>query len=177
MKRCGKSAPLGQQCTRHGKPHTEQDQIGKEFRIAISRMRLCSRRQGERSFDSSESLRISAAGLNARRTPQLSGRSLEPFSDGRPRGMTVSGGNAVQNSAYRSGIFYGPWIRKDSRAFNFAARDPSTRCARSGFRLQAHACKAPQLAALRFERIWGPSYCRGHRWVLRLRSGFRQRAL
>src|SRR6266853_5691248 len=35
VKRCGKSAPLAQQCTRHGKPHAEQDQIGKEFRIAI----------------------------------------------------------------------------------------------------------------------------------------------
>jgi hypothetical protein len=64
-------------------------------------MRAGSVRQGERSFDSSESLRISAAGLNARRTPQLPGRSLEPVSNERPRGMTVSGGNAVQNSAYR----------------------------------------------------------------------------
>jgi hypothetical protein len=53
-------------------------------------MRAGSVRQGERSFDSSESLRISAAGLNARRTPQLSGRSLEPFSNDRPRGMTVT---------------------------------------------------------------------------------------
>jgi len=30
VKRCGKSAPPAQQCTGHGKPHTEQDQIGKE---------------------------------------------------------------------------------------------------------------------------------------------------
>src|SRR5438128_2537459 len=29
VKRCGKSAPAGQQCAAHGKPHTEQDQIGK----------------------------------------------------------------------------------------------------------------------------------------------------
>src|SRR6476660_108083 len=45
VKRCGKSAPPGQQCTGQGKPHTEQDQIGEEFRIAISRMGLGSRRQ------------------------------------------------------------------------------------------------------------------------------------
>ena len=30
VKRCGKSAPLAQQCTRQGKPHMEQDQIVKE---------------------------------------------------------------------------------------------------------------------------------------------------
>ena len=30
VKRCGKSAPPGQQCSGQGKPHTEQDQIGKE---------------------------------------------------------------------------------------------------------------------------------------------------
>jgi hypothetical protein len=34
VKRCGKSAPLAQQCTGHGKPHTEQDQIGKELETA-----------------------------------------------------------------------------------------------------------------------------------------------
>src|SRR5438445_1436666 len=34
VKRCGKSAPLAQQCTRHGKPHAEQDQIGKELEMA-----------------------------------------------------------------------------------------------------------------------------------------------
>src|SRR6266850_3298507 len=32
VKRCGKSAPAGQQCTAHGKPHTEQDQIGEKLR-------------------------------------------------------------------------------------------------------------------------------------------------
>jgi len=136
VKRCGKSAPLAQQCSRHGKPHTEQDQIGKEWQRPGERQaRACSLepdarakqaqavaeplkeclragsvRQGERSFDSSESLRISAAGLNARRTPQLPGRSLEPFSNGRPRGMTVSGGNAVQNSAYRFDVTCGPQV-------------------------------------------------------------------
>jgi len=33
--------------------------------------------------------------------------------------MTVSGGNAVQNSAYRSGITCGPQVREDLGAFNF----------------------------------------------------------
>ena len=33
--------------------------------------------------------------------------------------MTVSGGNAVQNSAYRFGVTCGPRIRKDLGAFNF----------------------------------------------------------
>ena len=86
VKRCGKSAPLAQQCARHGNPHTEQDQIGKECDGNIA----C----------------VSARGA------KLPGRSLEPFSNGRPRGMTVSGGNAVQNSAYRSGVTCGPQIAK-----------------------------------------------------------------
>ena len=33
VKRCGKSVPLLQQCDRQGKPHTEQDQIGREARV------------------------------------------------------------------------------------------------------------------------------------------------
>ena len=32
VKRCGKSAPPAQSCAGHGKPHTEQDQIGRDFR-------------------------------------------------------------------------------------------------------------------------------------------------
>ena len=47
---------------------------------------------------------ISVAQCVPARCAKLPGRSLEPVSNGRPRGMTVSGGNAVQNSAYRSGI-------------------------------------------------------------------------
>src|SRR5689334_1043375 len=81
-------------------------------------MRACSVRHGERSFGSSESLRISAAGLNARRTPQLSGRSLEPASNDRPRGMTVT--------------------------------------AETPYRIRLIG--SISLVALRFERIWGPSY-------------------
>src|SRR5579859_7832161 len=53
------------------------------------------------------------------RNAKLPGRSLEPISNDRPRGMTVSGGNAVQNSAYRFGVTCGPRIRKDLGAFNF----------------------------------------------------------
>src|SRR5690242_14218761 len=41
VKRCGKSAPLAQQCSRHGKPHTEQDQIGKELEMAQAISSAC----------------------------------------------------------------------------------------------------------------------------------------
>ena len=40
VKRCGKSAPLPQQCGRQGKPHTEQDQIGREPQVRLSACRL-----------------------------------------------------------------------------------------------------------------------------------------
>jgi hypothetical protein len=33
VKRCGKSAPPTQQCGGQGKPHAEQDQIGREIRL------------------------------------------------------------------------------------------------------------------------------------------------
>jgi hypothetical protein len=79
VKRCGKSAPPSQQCGGRGKPHTEQDQIGREPEVSA----------------------LGACRLGASQPP---GRSLEPRSNVRPRGMTVppeqSGG---QNSAYRSG--------------------------------------------------------------------------
>jgi hypothetical protein len=79
VKRCGKSAPPLQQCSGQGKPHTEQDQIGREPGASAS----------------------GTCRLGASQPP---GRSLEPRSNARPRGMTVppeqSGG---QNSAYRSG--------------------------------------------------------------------------
>ena len=44
------------------------------------------------------------------RCAKLPGRSLEPSSNGWPRGMTVNGGNAVQNSAYRFGINIRPLL-------------------------------------------------------------------
>src|SRR5579863_8357121 len=36
VKRCGKSAPPRQQCRGQGKPHTEQDQIGRNPVVAVS---------------------------------------------------------------------------------------------------------------------------------------------
>jgi hypothetical protein len=83
VKRCGKSAPPRQQCSGQGKPHTEQDQIGRKPGLGSHESRF---------------------GHVPARCVKPSGRSLEPRSDAWPRGMTVpleqSGG---QNSAYRSG--------------------------------------------------------------------------
>jgi hypothetical protein len=56
------------------------------------------------------------------RRAQLPGRSLEPASNGRPRGMTVNGGNAVQNSAYRSSITCGPCARKRMRGLSIHSK-------------------------------------------------------
>ena len=56
------------------------------------------------------------------RCAKLPGRSLEPISNDRPRGMTVSGGNAVQNSAYRFDITLRPLRSKTIvGAFNFSS--------------------------------------------------------
>ena len=63
VKRCGKSAPPGQQCSGHGKPHTEQDQIGREPASADTHR------------------------LGALEPP---GRSHERGSNVPPRGMTVT---------------------------------------------------------------------------------------
>ena len=60
MKWCGKSAPRRQQWRWQGKPHTEQDQIGEDG-------------------PSGPACRLGAS--------QLPGRSLEPCSNARPRGM------------------------------------------------------------------------------------------
>ena len=60
VKRCGKSAPRRQRWRWQGKPHTEQDQIGEDVPAGT------------------------ACRLGA---PQLPGRSLEPRSNARPRGM------------------------------------------------------------------------------------------
>ena len=63
VKRCGKSAPPGQQCPGQGKPHTEQDQIGRESASA-------------------DTHRLGAL--------EPSGRSQELGSDAGPRGMIVA---------------------------------------------------------------------------------------
>ena len=99
-------------------------------------LRLGSRRQGERSFDSSESLRISAVGLNTRRTPQLSGRSLELVSNDRPRGMTVTAATPYRIRLIGLASLVAFRFERDLKAFNFAARDPSLRL-RSGFPQQS----------------------------------------
>ena len=73
MKRCGKSAPRRQQWRWQGKPHTEQDQIGEE--------RLQIWFPPRRELELGRTCRLGAS--------QLPGRSLEPLSNARPRGMTV----------------------------------------------------------------------------------------
>jgi len=79
VKRCGKSAPLPQQCGGHGKPHTEQDQIGRKSPPVLT----------------------DPAGHVLARRVKPPGRSLEPHSNVRPRGMAVTSQDG-QNSAYRS---------------------------------------------------------------------------
>ena len=71
VKRCGKSAPPGQKCPGQGKPHTEQDQIGRESCL--------SHRLRKRLARQANTCRLGAS--------QPSGRSLEPGSNVRPRGM------------------------------------------------------------------------------------------
>ena len=84
VKRCGKSAPPRQQCRGQGKPHTEQDQIGRKFAA------LLLWKQGRAHVPA--------------RCVKPSGRSLEPGSNARPRGMAVAQEQSCgQNSAYRSG--------------------------------------------------------------------------
>ncbi len=100
MKRCGKSAPPGQQWTGHGKPHTEQDQIGADTEPTLS---LCDK-GGAPHSEFSDKVGSVARWLG---TPQRPGRSLELRSDVQPRGMIVTLAKAgVQNSAYRSGCQY-----------------------------------------------------------------------
>jgi hypothetical protein len=62
VKGCGKSAPPEQQCSGHGKPHTEQDQIGRESASA-------------------DTHRLGAS--------EPSGRSHERGSNAGPRGMII----------------------------------------------------------------------------------------
>src|SRR5438477_1870932 len=64
VKRCGKSAPPGEQSPGQGKPHTEQDQIGRNSRH-------------------------SRGGNVPARRVKPSGRSLERRSNVPPRGMIV----------------------------------------------------------------------------------------
>jgi len=123
VKRCGKSAPPRQQCSGQGKPHTEQDQIGRE------------------------------RGLRSRHVParcvKPSGRSLEPRSNAWPRGMTVppeqSGG---QNSAYRSGCHNLPQLRQPLLPSFGSCGDSEVR--RSGNCSRAHIIIGLQMASGRY---------------------------
>jgi hypothetical protein len=76
VKRCGKSAPGAQQWTPHGKPHTEQDQIGRD--------------RSRHSSGAGVSARCAKAELNpGNRRPKLAGRLLERRGNASPRGMIV----------------------------------------------------------------------------------------
>ena len=107
MKGWGKSPPRRRQRRRHGKPRLEQDQIGTS-----------------RGF--------------ARRVhrPGRPGRSREPLSNGRSRGMIVAvSSDAEQNPAYRpSGILFywayrpSAYLRPVSRAFHPPIRWWLARC-------------------------------------------------
>ncbi len=106
VKRCGKSAPPPQQCGGQGKPHTEQDQIGRKLQLRLECV------------------------LARRAKPP--GRSLELRSNARPRGMTVLPElSGRQNSAYRSGCHLfchaGPSLRSGSRQQAPASLPPAQR--------------------------------------------------
>src|SRR6202051_4011701 len=95
VKKCGKSGPPQQQCSGQGKPHTEQDQIGRK----------------------PESILTNQFWHVPARCVKPSGRSLEPRSDARPRGMAVAREQSRgQNSAYRSGCH---------KTFPFARENPA----------------------------------------------------
>jgi hypothetical protein len=53
VKRCGKSAPPAQQWTGHGKPHTEQDQIGNERTAMSARAGSARQPSGSQKWDGS----------------------------------------------------------------------------------------------------------------------------
>ena len=106
-----------------------------------------------------------ATPVNALRleTPQLPGRSLEPASDGRPRGMTIAAATPLQNSAYRSGITCGPQIREDLRAFMFSAAAGSDDQHReskgqtfSAWTLAKQDLWVPRPTQSRIDRRWRP---------------------
>ena len=122
VKRCGKSAPPREQSRGQGKPHTEQDQIGRNPAVGLSachpeRSVLCGAKDlgvprdrprcSRRMTCASGTHRLNGAlkptaGACRLGAPQPPGRSLEPRSNARPRGMTVPS-QGGQNSAYRSG--------------------------------------------------------------------------
>ncbi len=99
VKRCGKSAPRRPQGRWQGKPHTEQDQIGRE---------IAARTQATVAYRPGAPKRVPAAGdvsfgsFTGGRLLKLAGRLLERHSNAPPRGMTVQDAQASgQNPAYR----------------------------------------------------------------------------
>jgi len=116
VKRCGKSAPPRQRCRGHGKPHTEQDQIGRNPVHSVGRVEVGTWTYG-------------MGGDVLARCVKPPGRSLEPRSNARPRGMAVPSRLAGTDR-----------IRLTGPAANILDPGPSL-C--SGFRLQAPASLTP----------------------------------
>ena len=118
MKRCGKSAPPRQQWRGQGKPHTEQDQIGRNPA------------HSGRSVSMSGSLARMGGGVPARRA-KPPGRSLEAHSDVHPRGMTVPPAKAdrirLTGPAATSDLLRGPSLRSEFRQRAPASLTPAWR--------------------------------------------------
>jgi hypothetical protein len=134
VKRCGKSAPPPQQCGGQGKPHTEQDQIGRDpahSGRSVIRLRLPREWAG-------------TCRLGASPPP---GRSLEPRSNAWPRGMTVLlERSGRQNSAYRSGChieFEVPRLRS-----GFRLRSPAALTSANRLNLQARLPTVPAVSIM-----------------------------
>ena len=118
VKRCGKSAPLRRQRRRHGKPHTEQDQIGNESGSNAGTRRpgaaASKRRPGNRPKVPGRSLHTSAAAM---RRPEEWPSSTESglqvcllswprFSDEESRGLQIFGQIHAAS----------PWVSSDIEA-------------------------------------------------------------
>ena len=87
-----------------------------------------------------------------------------------------------QAKSWLSGWKNGPQLRTLVRGerSELVKRREQTSLPRAAGRRVARSTKRPNSNELQsasdFERIWGPSFFRGHRWALRLRSGFRRRS-
>ena len=65
--------------------------------------------------------------------------------------MTVSGGNAVQNSAYRSSITWGPQVPKNLRAFSFFCNPDPTKRERDPYNHEGHERTRSESSMLRIK--------------------------
>jgi hypothetical protein len=117
VKRCGKSAPLRRQRRRHGKPHTEQDQIGNE-----SGSNAGTRRPGAaapKGRPGKPPRRAKLAGV------RFTGRKFRVGRYTRAPQQCVAqrNGRPRQNPAYRSACCHGPGFpMRRAGAFKFSAR-------------------------------------------------------